>query len=112
MTNGVDEVLAALADPTRQRVLESVAARGEATATMVAAELPVSRQAIAKHLAILERAGLVASRKQGREMRYSVCPERLDATARWMGNLAAEWDARLARLKRLAESGTRGGDDR
>jgi DNA-binding transcriptional ArsR family regulator len=111
VTNGVDEVLAALADPTRRRVLESVAARGEATATMVAAELPVSRQAIVKHLAVLDRAGLVTGRKKGREMRYSVCPERLDATAQWMGDLAAEWDARLARIKRLAESALRDGND-
>ena len=106
----VDDVLAALADPTRRRVLESVAVRGEATATMVATELPISRQAIVKHLAILDRAGLVASRKQGREMRYSVRPERLDATAQWMGDLAAEWDARLARIKHLAESAPRDGN--
>ena len=108
-SRGVDDVLAALADPTRRRVLESVAARGEATATMVATELPVSRQAIVKHLAVLDRAGLVVSRKRGREMRYSVRPERLDATAQWMSNLAAEWDARLTRLKLLAESAPRDG---
>ncbi|MBA3449990.1 MAG: helix-turn-helix transcriptional regulator [Chloroflexia bacterium] len=101
------EVLAALADPTRRQVLDAVAARGEATATAIAAELPVSRQAVVKHLAVLDRAGLVTGHRQGREMRYAVRPDRLDATARWMGEIAAEWDARLARVKRLAEAAER-----
>jgi DNA-binding transcriptional ArsR family regulator len=100
----IDEVLAALADPTRRQVLDVVAASGEATATAVASQLPVSRQAIVKHLAILDRAGLVAGRRQGREVRYSVKPEQLDATARWLAARAAEWDQRLLRLKTLAES--------
>ena len=108
MTGGaggeVDDVLAALADATRRRVLDTVAAHGEATATMVAAELPVSRQAVVKHLAILDRAGLVTSHRQGREVLYAVRPERLDTAARWISELAAEWDARLVRIKRLAES--------
>jgi DNA-binding transcriptional ArsR family regulator len=101
----VEDVLAALADPTRRNVLDLVAAQGEATATMIAAELPVSRQAVVKHLAVLARAGLVAGQREGREVRYSVRPERLEATARWIAALAAEWDNRLARIKRLAESG-------
>jgi DNA-binding transcriptional ArsR family regulator len=104
MSDDVDDVLAALADPTRRHVLDVVAARGEATATMIAAELPVSRQAVVKHLAILDRAGLVSGQRQGREVRYAVRPERLDATARWMAALSAAWDARLQRLKCLAES--------
>ena len=104
MTDPIGNVLDALADPTRRRVLDALAARGEATATMIAADLPVSRQAVTKHLAVLYRAGLVTSQRRGREMRFTVAPERLDATARWMGDLAAEWDARLARIKRLAES--------
>ncbi len=90
--SGIDDVLAALADPMRRRVLDSVAAHGEATATMIAAELPVSRQAIVKHLAILDRAGLVAARRQGREVLYAVRSEPLDATARWIDDLAATWD--------------------
>ena len=100
----VDDVLAALADPTRRRVLDVIAARGEATATAVASELPVSRQAVVKHLAILDRAGLVAARRLGREVRYVVQPEQVDAAARWMAALADEWDARLQRIKRLAET--------
>ncbi len=99
-----DEVFAALADRTRRRILDVLAARGEATATTVAGELPVSRQAVVKHLSILGRAGLVEGRRRGREVRYAVRPGRLDATARRMARLAAEWDARLAAIKRVAES--------
>ena len=99
------EVLAALADPTRRRILDLLAARGEATATVLAAELPVTRQGVVKHLAALDRAGLVAGHREGREMRYRVRPERLAATARWMQQVAATWDARLSAIKRIAEGG-------
>ena len=100
-----DQVFAALADPTRWRVLTLLAERGDGTATTLAGELPVSRVAVLKHLAVLDRAGLVTSRRRGREVRYTVRPERLDATARWMAGLASEWDARLAAIKRMAEAG-------
>jgi DNA-binding transcriptional ArsR family regulator len=99
-----DQVFAALADPTRWRVLSLLAERGSGTATTLAGELPVSRVAVIKHLAILDRAGLVESRRRGREVRYTVRPERLDATARWMASLASDWDARLAAIKRMAEA--------
>jgi DNA-binding transcriptional ArsR family regulator len=99
------EVFAALADPTRWRVLDLLAARGEGTATTLATELPVSRVAVVKHLAVLDRAGLVRGRRRGREVRYTVRPERLDSAARWMAGIASEWDDRLAAIKRLAESG-------
>ena len=100
----VEDVFVALADATRRQVLDRLAAHGEATATMLAVELPVSRQAVVKHLAVLDRAGLVESRRRGREVRYSVRPERLDATARWMADIAGQWDARLAAIKRIAEA--------
>jgi DNA-binding transcriptional ArsR family regulator len=100
-----DAVLAALADPTRRRVLAILGARGEASASALAEHLPVSRQAIVQHLAMLERAGLVEGRRSGREVRYAVRPDQLDRTARWMADLAAEWDTRLAAIKRIAESG-------
>jgi DNA-binding transcriptional ArsR family regulator len=99
-----DEVFVALADPPRRQILDVLAARGEASATILAVELPVTRQAVVKHLAVLDRAGLVRGARRGREVRYSVRPERLDATARWLAGLAAEWDARLAAIKRLAET--------
>ena len=65
-------------------MLTLLAERGEATATTLAGDLPVSRVAVVKHLAVLDRAGLVEARRQGREVRYTVRTERLDATARWM----------------------------
>jgi DNA-binding transcriptional ArsR family regulator len=84
-------------------VLALLAERGEGTATALAGELPVSRVAVVKHLAVLDRAGLVESRRAGREVLYSVRTQQLDATARWMAGLASQWDARLAAIKRLAE---------
>jgi len=101
------EVFAALADPTRWQVLSLVAEGREPTATTLSAELPVSRVAVVKHLGVLDRAGLVESRRAGREVRYAARPARLEETARWMAGVAAEWDDRLARLKRLAEETNR-----
>ena len=71
---------------------------------MLAGELPVTRQAVAKHLAVLDRAGLVDARRQGREVRYAIRPQRLDAATRAMAQVAADWDARLSAIKRIAES--------
>jgi DNA-binding transcriptional ArsR family regulator len=103
----VDELWAAVADPTRRRLLDALLAHGEATATTLAGDLPVTRQAVAKHLSVLERAGLVDSRRVGREVRYAVRPERLDAASEWLARVAAEWDERLGAIKRLAESSAR-----
>jgi DNA-binding transcriptional ArsR family regulator len=103
----VDSVLVALADPTRRQLLELLAAQGEATATTLAERLPVSRQAVVKHLAVLDAAGLVSGSRVGREVRYAVRPAALDATARWMTGLAADWDRRLANIKRVAEAAER-----
>ncbi len=99
-----DALWAAVADPTRRRVLDALLEHGEATTTTVAEGLPVTRQAVAKHLAVLSRVGLVAGRRNGREVRYAVSPERLDDAAEAMARVAAGWDSRLARIKRLAES--------
>jgi DNA-binding transcriptional ArsR family regulator len=99
-----DALWAAVADPTRRRVLDALLERGEATTTAIAEELPVTRQAVAKHLAVLDRVGLVAGQRRGREVRYAVRPERLDEAAEAMARVAAQWDRRLARIKRLAES--------
>ena len=67
-----EDVFTALADPTRRRVLDLLAEHGHGTATTLAAELPVSRPAVIKHLAVLDRAGLVAAQRHGREVRYVV----------------------------------------
>ncbi len=106
-TAAVNSVLVALADPTRRRLLDLLAAQGEVTATRLAERLPVSRQAVVKHLAVLDAAGLVIGNRVGREVRYAVRPEALDATARWMAALAADWDRRLARVKQIAEAAER-----
>jgi DNA-binding transcriptional ArsR family regulator len=99
-----DALWAAVADPTRRRVLDALLERGEATTTTLAEGLPVTRQAVAKHLVVLDRAGLVAGRRHGREVRYAIRPERLDAASEAIARVAAQWDRRLARIKRLAES--------
>ncbi|MFD9460845.1 ArsR/SmtB family transcription factor [Streptomyces sp. NPDC060027] len=101
----VDSVLGALADPTRRQLLDLLAEQGTATATTLAERLPVSRQAVVKHLAVLDAAGLVSGGRVGREVRYALRPAALDATARWMAALAADWDRRLANIKRVAEAG-------
>jgi DNA-binding transcriptional ArsR family regulator len=98
-------LFAALGDPTRRRVLEILAARGEASASAIAGQLPVSRPAVVKHLGVLDRAGLLDERRQGREVLFSVKPEPLESASRWLAEAATEWDRRLAALKRLAEAG-------
>ena len=98
--------------PTRRRLVDALLARGEATATTLADHVPVTRQAIAKHLSVLERAGLVTHRRHGREVRYAVRPDKLDAATRWMARVAADWDVRLGTIKRLAEAAHREGPRR
>jgi DNA-binding transcriptional ArsR family regulator len=100
----VDDVLAALADPMRRRLLDRLAAHGETTATVLATELPVTRQAVVQHLAVLAQVDLVSSQRLGRERRYTVRPEPLAATARWMTEVASQWDDRLATIRALAEA--------
>ena len=99
-----DALWAAIADPTRRRVLDALLERREATTTALAEGLPVTRQAVAKHLVVLNRVGLVEGRRRGREVRYAVRPEQLDAASEAMARVAAQWDRRLARIKQLAES--------
>ena len=109
MTSALDDlgdVFAALADPNRRIVLERLAQAGTCTATTLAADLPISRQAIVKHLAQLDRAKLVQARRHGREVRYSVAPGRLTATAQGIEAVAARWDRSLDALKRIAEGPT------
>jgi DNA-binding transcriptional ArsR family regulator len=99
------ELFAALADPTRWRLLGTLAQQGQGTATTLAAQMPVTRPAVIKHLGVLDRAGLVTHERAGREVRYRVETERLRATSRRMAELASAWDARLDALKTLAEEG-------
>jgi DNA-binding transcriptional ArsR family regulator len=99
-----DALWAAVADPTRRRVLDALLEQGEGTTTTLAQGLPVTRQAVAKHLVVLDRVGLVAGQRRGREVRYAVRPGRLDEAAEAMARVAAQWDRRLTRIKRLAEA--------
>ena len=100
----LDELLTAVTEPSRRRVLDLLLARGDATATTLARELPISRQAVVKHLVLLDRVGLVEASRQGREVRYAVRPEQLELARRRMAEIATEWDMRLATIKRLAEA--------
>jgi DNA-binding transcriptional ArsR family regulator len=93
----VDAVFAALADPTRRAVIGRLA-QEPASASALAHELPVTRQAVAKHLAALQRAGLVEPRREGRETHYTITPAPLMEAMSWMAEVGAEWDGRLARL--------------
>ena len=101
--NRVDGVFAALGDPARRSLVEAVAARGDATATELAADLPVTRQAVAKQLSALADAGLLRATRAGRETRYTVTPEPLEDAVAWMVEVGARWDDRLARLGRSLE---------
>ncbi|WP_430510524.1 ArsR/SmtB family transcription factor [Gottfriedia solisilvae] len=102
--NDFEDVLIALADPTRRQLLNLIATMGQATATTLAKRVTVSRQAVVKHLTVLNGAELVASNRVGREVKYSVSPEKLAATAEWMARLATDWDRRLEWIKLAAES--------
>jgi DNA-binding transcriptional ArsR family regulator len=101
---GAGEVLAALADPTRRQLLDRLATHGAASATVLAKEFPVSRQAVVQHLAVLDAAGLVGPSRHGREVRYGLHPDRLKATAAWLTALAGRWEDRLAAIAEIAES--------
>lgn len=103
----VGHVFAALADPTRRRLLELLGRRPACSATTLARQLPVSRQAVVQHLAVLEGAGLVASHRAGREVLFSVRPGQLAATASWLAARAGAWQERLQALKHAAEADKR-----
>jgi DNA-binding transcriptional ArsR family regulator len=101
MPEAPDAVFAALADPTRRRVLRLVAERGPTSATRLQRELPVTRQAIVKHLVVLSRAGLVTGQRSGQEVRYALVPAPLEDAATWIAEIGARWDERLARLRQV-----------
>jgi DNA-binding transcriptional ArsR family regulator len=100
MSARADAVFSALADPTRRRLIEALAARPTATATALAADLPITRQAVAKHLAALKRARLVRSTRAGRETQYQLDAAALGEVSAWVDRVGTEWDRRLERLAR------------
>jgi DNA-binding transcriptional ArsR family regulator len=93
------EVFSALSDPTRRSLLATIA-RHPATATELATDLPISRQAVLKHLNALANAGLLDRERTGREVRYRVTPAPLSDAVGWMAEVGAQWDERLASLRR------------
>jgi DNA-binding transcriptional ArsR family regulator len=101
-TTALVPVFAALGDETRWNILAALG-EGDASASALAGRLPVTRQAIAKHLAVLQEAGLVESVRVGRELRYRVLGAQLTETARRLDRIGAEWDRRLAVIRRIAE---------
>lgn len=99
-----DDLWAAIADPSRRRVLDLLVQRGEASASSLAGQVPFTRQAVSKHLVALEHAGLIGRRKQGREVLFRVDADRLDQATRAMAEVARRWDRRLDAIKHLAEA--------
>jgi DNA-binding transcriptional ArsR family regulator len=101
-------VFAALADPTRRRVVHELSKDGPLTATQLAKRIPVTRQAIAKHLESLEEAGLAAATRVGRESRYELRTQAFAEAEAWMRAIGATWDRRLAAFKEYVESAPSG----
>jgi DNA-binding transcriptional ArsR family regulator len=99
-----DELWSAVGDPTRRRMLDLLLADGEGTATTLGQQLPVTRQAVAKHLSVLDRAGLVHGTPVGRERRYRVDDAQLARAVAQLSSVGSAWDDRLQRIKRIAEA--------
>jgi DNA-binding transcriptional ArsR family regulator len=99
-----DELWSAIGDPTRRRLLDLLLANGPSTATALSEFLPVSRQAVAKQIAVLDKAGLVRGTPVGRERRYDVDQQQLARAVAQLASVQAAWDARLNRIKHLAEA--------
>jgi len=99
-----DDLWSAVGDPTRRRMLDQLLADGSGTATSLSEHLPVTRQAVAKHLAVLDRVGLVHATAAGRENQFRVDEAQLARAIAQFTHVGATWDARLQRIKRIAET--------
>jgi predicted transcriptional regulator len=99
-----DDLWSAIGDPTRRRMLDLLLASGTATATSLSERLPVTRQAVAKHLSVLDRVGLVQATPAGREKRYRVDEAQLARAVAQLNAVGNTWDARLRRIKQIAEA--------
>jgi DNA-binding transcriptional ArsR family regulator len=95
----LDAVFGALSDPTRRHVMERLVDDGPVTATDLARDLPITRQAVVKHLQALDAAGLVDAERVGREVRFAARPETLARAVDWLSTVGDRWDRRLARLR-------------
>ncbi len=99
-----DDLWSAIGDPTRRRMLDLLLADGHGTATSLSEQLPVTRQAVSKHLTVLDRAGLVRATPAGREKHYRVDDIQLARAVAQLASVTNAWDARLRRIKRIAET--------
>lgn len=99
-----DGLWSAIGDPTRRRLLDLLLADGDGTASSLGRQLPVTRQAVAKHLGVLDRAGLVRGTAAGREKRYRVDEAQLGRAIAQLAQVGSSWDARMRRIKRIAEA--------
>jgi ArsR family transcriptional regulator, cadmium/lead-responsive transcriptional repressor len=99
-----DDLWSAIGDPTRRRMLDLLLSEGDGTATTLGQRLPVTRQAVAKHLGVLDRVGLVVATPAGRERRYRVDDAQLSRAVAQLSSVGSAWDARLQRIKRIAEA--------
>lgn len=99
-----DDLWSAIGDPTRRRMLDLLLVEGNGTATTLGQKLPVTRQAVAKHLSVLDRVGLVRATPAGREKRYRVDSAQLARAVAQLELVGSAWDARLQRIKRIAET--------
>jgi ArsR family transcriptional regulator, cadmium/lead-responsive transcriptional repressor len=99
-----DDLWSAIGDPTRRRILDLLLVDGDGTATTLSEQLPVTRQAVAKHLGVLDRVVLVRATPAGREKRYRVDDAQLARAVAQLAAVGSSWDARLQRIKRLAEA--------
>ncbi len=94
----------AIAEPSRRKLIDVLLTKGETTASKLAGEVPFSRQAVTKHMAVLKKAGLIRARHTGREVLFAVRPEGITGAAREMAQAAALWDTRLQKIKHIAET--------
>lgn len=106
-----DELWSAIGDPTRRRMLDLLLGEGGGTATSLSERLPVTRQAVAKHLVVLDRVGLVHATAVGREKQFRVDPDQLARAVAQLADVGAAWDARLHRIRRIAERIQRRADE-
>jgi DNA-binding transcriptional ArsR family regulator len=99
-----DDLWSAVGDPIRRRLLDLLLNEGSGTATGLSERLPVTRQAVAKHLVVLDRVGLVHVAPAGREKRFTVDQTQLARAVAQLTDVGAVWDSRLRRIKRIAET--------
>jgi DNA-binding transcriptional ArsR family regulator len=108
LSDQLGAVFAALADPTRRRMLDAILAEGTTSVPRLTAQLPITRQAVAKHVAALDQAGLIERAPgAGREVRYQLRPSALHDAASWLAQADAAWEGRLRRLKETVEGRVR-----